>query len=416
MLTLQDAQARDRADELARLRGEFHIPPGVTYLNGNSLGLLSKPAETAVNAMLDQWKRRAGAAWMDATDPWFDYTERVSARLARFVGAQADEVIAVGSTSSNLHQLLSTFYHPTNRKFGILIDELAFPSDAYAVQSHLRVRGLDVNSHLRKVKSREGATLLEEDIEKLLAIEPIALAVLPAVVYGSGQLLDLQRLNRAARSAGVTVLWDCSHAVGAVPLNFSALGCELAFWCHYKYMNAGPGAVAGMYVNQKHLTAEPGIAGWFGMNKQRQFLMQHTFEPAAGAGRYQVGSPHLLSLAALNGSLALFERVDIQSLRAKSIALTDFLMNLIDERLKQHGVSIITPRDSHRRGGHVSISHPDAERLCKSLAEQNIIVDFRRPSIVRITPAAMYNSFEECFRVVEAMIHSLSQYSGRGLG
>ncbi|HRK31782.1 MAG TPA: kynureninase [Tepidisphaeraceae bacterium] len=403
MISLSDAQNLDSGDPLAHLRGAFCLPAGDVYLNGNSLGLLSAPAEAAIGAMIDQWKAKAGGAWMDPADAWFDYTERVSARLAAFVGAERGEVIATGSTTSNLHQLLATFYQPTPARPAILIDSLAFPSDAHAVQSHLRLHRLEPETHLRKVASRDGATIDEAAIEAMLQAPGVSMAILPAVVYGSGQLIDMPRITRAAKQAGVMLGWDCSHAIGAVPLNFGKLDCDFAFWCHYKYMNAGPGAVAGMYVNQRHLTANPGLAGWFGMDKSRQFLMQHTFEPAAGAGRFQVGSPHLLSLAALRGSLSLFDRSDIASLRSKSLALTEFLFRLIDERLAKHGAQIVTPREPHRRGGHVSIAHENAEQICKAIAAEGIVTDFRRPGIIRITPAAMYSTFEECFRAVEAI-------------
>lgn len=403
MIQLKDAQLLDQSDALAEFRAHFHIPPGTVYLNGNSLGLLSKESESAVLAMLDQWKRQAGAAWMDPVNPWFDYTERLSARLAAFVGAQPDEVIATGSTTVNLHQLLASFYTPTPEKCGIVMDRLAFPSDAYAVQSHLGMRGVDAETHLHKVASLDGATILEDDIENALSRPGVALAVLPAVVYGSGQLIDMTRITAAARKAGVMIGWDCSHAVGAVPLDFGALGADFAFWCHYKYMNAGPGAVAGLWVNRKRPSVQPGLAGWFGMDKQRQFLMQHEFEPAMGAGRFQIGSPHLLSLAALSGSLDLFERAGMQKLRAKSLALTDFLFQLIAERLEKFGVRIVTPPEPARRGGHVAIDHADAERLCKAIAARGIVTDFRRPSILRITPAAMYNTFEDCYRAVVAI-------------
>ena len=400
-LTRWEAEAveRDRADPLARFAAEFHRRAGEIYLDGNSLGLLGKRTEASLLGAIDDWKVRGIGGWLGAEPPWFTLAEALGGRVAALVGAEADEVIVAGSTTGNLHQILATFYQPTARRTKILADALSFPSDLYAIQSHLTLRGRSAGDHLALVPSKDGRTLDEGAI--IAALTPdVALAVLPSVVYRSGQLLDIERLTREARERGIFLAWDCSHSVGAVSHRLGSWGADCAFWCSYKYLNGGPGAVGGLFVARRHLGLTPGLAGWFGMRKDRQFVMGATFEPADGAGSLQVGTPHILSMAPLIGALDVIEAAGIEAIRAKSLALTRFLRELAEAELGEFGVGCVTPREDTRRGGHIALTHSDAARVCRALLEAEVVPDHRPPDIIRLAPVALYNSFGD---VVEAV-------------
>ncbi|MBI2514227.1 MAG: kynureninase [Opitutae bacterium] len=401
-LELRDrAAALDAADSLARFRAEFHLPRGQIYLDGNSLGLLSRPAEAAVQRVLGEWRALGIAGWGEAGAPWISLCETIAAQLAPLVGAAADEVCVTASTTGNLHQLLATLFEPTHAsRRAILGDELNFPSDAHAIASHLRLRGLDPATHYREVRSRDGRTLDEADIVAAFAPD-VQLAVLPAVLFMSGQLLDVARLTREAHARGIVIGFDCSHSIGAVPHALTADGVDFAFWCSYKYLNAGPGAVGGLFLHRRHHHRAPGLAGWWGVKLDRRFAMSHTHEPARGAAALHVGTPPVLSVAPLQGALELFAAAGgIASLREKSLALTAWLIELADAHLAPLGFEVVTPRDPARRGGHVALAHPDAWRLCQALKAAGIVPDFRPPDIVRLAPAALYNSYRECLEAV----------------
>lgn len=393
----------DRADALARWREEFSLPPGAIYLDGNSLGLLPRRAEACARRVLDEWRTLGIAGWTEAQPAWVELAERIAAQLAPLVGAAADEVCVTGSTTGNLHQLLATLFTPTPGRNTILGDELNFPSDAHAIASHLRLRGLDPAQYFREVRSRDGRTLDEADI--IAAFTPdVQLAVLPAVLYTSGQLLDVARLTREAHARGIVIGWDCSHSIGAVPHTLAAAGADFAFWCSYKYLNAGPGAVGGLYLHRRHHGRAPGLAGWWGVRMDRRFAMSHAHEAAADASALHVGTPHLLSLAPLQGSLELFAAAGgIAPLRAKSLALTAWLRECVDTLLVGTGVTIVTPREDHRRGGHLALAHPDAWRLCQALKAAGVVPDFRPPDLIRLAPAAFYTTFADCVEAVQRL-------------
>jgi kynureninase len=393
------AQRLDEVDELAGFRKQFYLPPGQIYLVGNSLGLLPKPAEAAVLSVLDDWKQHAIEGWTNPECPWFFLAETLGRQLAPLIDAEPEEVIVTHSTTVNLHQLLATLFEPAHTQQSILADELAFPSDIFAIQSHLRLRGLDPESHLLKVKSRDGYILQEEDI--ITAMTPaVQLAVLPAVQYTSGQLLDMERLTQEAHARGILIGFDCSHSIGSVPHRLSDWEVDFAFWCSYKYLNGGPGAAGGLYLNRRHFGKSPGLAGWFSSDKNRQFDMTHTLVHALHAGCMQIGSPHILNMAPLIGSFQLFEQAGMERLRRKSLQLTAYLMALIETLLPDAGFSFANPREEHRRGGHVALVHPEALRISQSLRELNVVPDFRPPDIIRLAPTAFYNSFSECYETV----------------
>lgn len=299
--------------------------------------------------------------------------------------------------------MLATLFTPTPGRNTILGDELNFPSDAHAIASHLRLRGLDPAHHYREVCSRDGRTLDEADI--VAAFTPdVQLAVLPAVLYTSGQLLDVARLTREAQARGIVVGWDCSHSIGAVPHTLAAAGADFAFWCSYKYLNAGPGAVGGLYLHRRHHGRAPGLAGWWGVRTDRRFAMAHAHEAAADASALHVGTPHVLSLAPLQGSLELFAAAGgIAPLRTKSLALTAWLRECTETLLAGTDVTIVTPREDHRRGGHLALAHPEAWRICQALKAAGVVPDFRPPDLIRLAPAAFYTTFSDCVEAVRRL-------------
>lgn len=400
--TRETAEKLDRADELARFREEFYLGKGRIYLDGNSLGLLSQPAEQSLLSVLDSWREYGIEGWTEGVHPWFHLSEELGKKGAPLVGAKPEEVIVTGSTTVNLHQLLASFYRPEGKRRKILADALTFPSDIYAMQSQLRLHGLDPEQHLIRVEGRDGQTLAEEDLIEAMT-EEVAIIVLPSVLYRSGQILDMERLTVAARERGIPIGFDLCHSIGAIPHQLHEWGVDFAFWCNYKYLNAGPGGVGGLFVHQKHFGELPGLAGWFSSDKSVQFDMEYQLTPAGGAGAYQIGTPHLLSLAPLIGSLEIFTEAGIGPIREKSLRQTHYLMQLVEEELVGMGFTIGNPREDHRRGGHVCLVHPEAVRICKSLKEKGVIPDFRAPDVIRLAPVALYTAYTEVWEAVQVL-------------
>lgn len=409
--------ALDQADPLARFRAEFFLPAGQVYLDGNSLGPLSRRAEAHLQRVVNEWRTLGINGWTEARPPWISLSETVAAHVATLVGAAPDEVAVTGSTTVNLHQLLATLFEaggtlrPGRSKqsgYGppptvIVADELNFSSDLHALHSHLRQRGLDPARHLRLIRSCHGRTLEAADIVRAFAPD-VQLVLLPTVQFVSGQLLDVAAVTRAARERGILIGWDCSHSIGAVPHALDRDGADFAFWCHYKYLNAGPGAVGGLYLNRRHHGRAPGLAGWWGVRPGRRFDLSAQHEPAAGAPALHIGTPHVLSVAPLLGSLEIIaEAGGVAALRKKSLAQTGLLMELADRELSGLGFTVVTPRADHERGGHVALAHPEAWRICQALKAAGIVPDFRRPDIIRLAPAPLYNTFAECAAAIEAL-------------
>ncbi|MGI8975148.1 MAG: kynureninase [Thermomicrobiales bacterium] len=399
------AHSLDAADPLARFRGRFYIPPGTIYLDGNSLGLLSHDAESAVQRALASWKEQGINGWLEADPPWFTLGEELGRRMATLVGATPESVIVTGTTTVNLHQMVGTFYEPTENRRKIVATSLDFPSDVYALQSQIRTRGGDPERDLVLVPSRDGRTIPEDDIIAAMA-DDVALVVLPSVLYRSGQLVDMARLTRAAHDRGALIGFDCAHSVGALPHAFDDWDVDFAVWCTYKYLNAGPGAVGALYVNQRHFGREPALAGWWGYRKDRQFDMAHHWEGAANAGAWQISTIPLLSAAALMGSLAIFEEAGIDAIRGKSLAQTDYLISLIEASGlcdEPYGYRIGTPRDHVMRGGHIAVEHDQAARIAQALKARGIVPDFRQPDVIRLAPIALSTTYLEIWRAVQAL-------------
>jgi kynureninase len=395
------ARRLDREDPLASFAERFYRLPDTIYMDGNSLGLMSRDAEESLQRIAEEWKRLGIGGWLDAARPWFRYAEHLAERMAPLVGAAPEEITVTGSTTVNLHALLTAFYRSDGTRRKIVMDELNFPSDIYAAKGFLALLGADPERDLVLVKSRDGRTLAEEDIAAAFD-EETALAILPAVLYRSGQLLDMPRIAAAAHERGVLIGFDCSHSAGAVPHRLSAAGVDFAFWCTYKYLNGGPGSVAALFVHRDRLPATPGLNGWWGNRKESMFDMSLHFDPRRDAGVFQVGTPHLLSMAPLEGSLAIYAEAGIDRLREKSLALTDYLIALMDELLPEEssGYRIGTPRRSEQRGGHVAIEHPRAVRITEALKARGVVPDYRRPDVIRLAPVPLYTGFEDVLRTV----------------
>ncbi|MBY6035014.1 kynureninase [Fictibacillus nanhaiensis] len=400
-ITEKTIELLDQNDELASFKNEFYVKNDSIYLDGNSLGLLSKRAEQSLLDVLNDWKEQGIDGWMGGKYPWFTLSEQLAEKLSPLVGAESKEVIVTGSTTTNLHQLVATFFEPQPGKTKILADELTFPSDIYALQSQLKLRGLDPATDLIQVKSKDGMTLEEDDIIEAMT-DDVALIVLPSVLYRSGQLLDMERLTKEAHKRNIPIGLDLCHSIGAVPHDLSHWGVDFAFWCNYKYVNAGPGGVGGIYVNKKHFQKTPGLSGWFGSKKESQFDMDHTFDAEESAGGFQIGTPHMLSTAPLIGSLSIFEEATIEKVRRKSLNLTALLMDLLNQELNGE-FQIVNPLEDRRRGGHIALKHNDAARICKALKDNGIVPDFRAPNVIRLAPAALYNSFRDVYDAVEIL-------------
>lgn len=396
----QKAQALDAADSLAGFRQQFHTGSGI-YLDGNSLGLLSRPVAAAVQRVLKEWQELAIEAWLDAPQPWFFLAESIGNKAAPLVGARPFELVACGSTTANLHSLVSTLF-PAGRRV-IVSDALNFSSDIYVLRDHLSLRGLDPQRDLRLVSSSDAYRIDEAAIMAALD-EEVALLVLSTVQYRSGQLFDIEAITRRAHEVGARVIWDASHSAGAVPHEFHRWGVDGAVFCGYKYLNGGPGSTGFLYIHEKHAALKPALSGWFGNRKDTQFQLNIDFEMAAGAGRFQMSTPHVLSLAPLDASLDLFEAANPKELRRKSLAMTELLMALGDRYLAPHGLKIVTPRAPHQRGGHVAFASPEAYALAQALRHHGIVPDFRPHDILRLAPTAFYNTYCELVETVSCLL------------
>jgi kynureninase len=381
----------DVADELAGFAGPFEKSPGTVYLDGNSLGLLCRPAEASLREAVEAWRSLAIRGWTDGPEPWFGLPRKVARLLAPLLGAEPDDVMVGQSTTVNLHQILATFFQQSGP---ILIDGTCFPTDRYAVESY----GKQLGKHLLVVEPAEDR-LLDERVINQLACRS-GFAVLPSVVYTTGQLLDVAYTTALTRRRDILVAWDCSHSAGVVPHHFRRDEIDLAFGCTYKYLNGGPGSVGWLYVHPRLRDRVPGMAGWFGSDPARQFEMAAEFHPAADAGRFMIGTPHVFSLAPLVGSLGVIRAAGIDRIRTKSLAQTAFLRELVESRLSRFGVGCVTPREDHRRGGHLALTHPAAGKLSRAMRLRGVIPDFRPPDILRLAPAPLYTSFAECERAV----------------
>ncbi|MGN6564680.1 MAG: kynureninase [Thermomicrobiales bacterium] len=395
----------DRADPLAAFRDRFYVSPGQNYFDGNSLGLLSRDAEAAVLRALAEWRDLAIGGWLGAAPPWYYLGEALAELTAPLIGATADEVAITGTTTVNLHNLVATFYRPVGRRRKIVATALEFPSDLYALRSQLALRGADPDADLVLVPSRDGRTIATAEVIAALD-ETVALLLLPSVLYRSGQLFDTAALTAAAHARGALAGWDCCHSIGAIPHQFDAWDVDFACWCGYKYLNDGPGGTAGLYVNRRHFGLAPGLAGWWGSDKARQFDMSPDFDRAPNAGAWQISTVPVLSTAALQGTLQIFAEAGIAAVRAKSLRLTGYLMDLLDATgltAPPYNYTIGTPRAPEERGGHVAVEHAEGARIARALKARGVVPDFRPPNVIRLAPVALYTSFADVWQVIQQL-------------
>jgi kynureninase len=387
------------------IRSRFYIPEGTLYFDGNSLGLLSRDAESEIHRVLEEWKRLGVRGWLEADPPWFRLCETIAEQIAPLIGASAGAVAVTGSTTGNIHALVSTFYRREGARTKILADPLNFPTDLYALRAQIALAGGDPERDLVLVPTKDGRTLETGAVIACMDAR-VSLAFLPAVLYRSGQLLEAEAITRAARDRAIPIGWDLSHSIGVVPQAIESWGADFAVWCHYKYLSAGPGAIAGLFVHPRHAGVLPALPGWWGFRKEEQFAMRDRFDPAPGAGRFQVGTPPILAVAALRGSLRIVSECGIESLRARSVELTARLIERIDALLPEAttGFRVGTPRDPRGRGGHVALEHPAvAARMNAGLKARGIVPDFRPPDTIRLCPAPMITRNEDVDALVETI-------------
>jgi kynureninase len=415
-LTLEAAAAHDAADPLGSFAREFHRPRDsagrdLLYFGGHSLGLQPKSAAAMIEQELADWRRLGVLGHTQAARPWIPYHEHAAAGLAQLAGAMEGEVVAMNSLTVNLHLMMVSFFRPAGTRNKVLIESSAFPSDRYAVASQLEFHGLDPARCLIEVRPRaDERNLRTEDLLARIEQEAphLALVLLPGVQYLTGQLLELEPLIAAARRAGASVGVDLAHAIGNTPLRLHDWNPDFAVWCSYKYLNAGPGAVGGCFVHERHARGSklPRFAGWWGHNKAERFLYDPRFDPIEGAQGWQISNPPILSSAPLLASLDIFQRAGMAALRKKSIALSGFMQQLIEQRLPRL-VEIITPRDAASRGCQLSlrIARPAAaaKRCHEQLTVAGVIGDWREPDVLRLAPIPLYNSFAEVFAAVDIL-------------
>ncbi len=412
-------------------RSRFHFPLGPSgeshcYLLGNSLGLQPRTVEDYVLAELAKWRTLAAAAHFQGDDPWMPYHELLAEPLAAIVGARPDEVVAMNSLTVNLHLMLATFYRPTGRRRKILMESNPFPSDFQAITSSLRTRGQEPDATLLTVSTDPDTGLhstprICEQIEK--HHEDLALIVLPGVHFFTGEWFDIKAITDVAHEFEIPIGWDLAHAAGNVPLELHAWGVDFAVWCSYKYLNAGPGAVGGAFIHQRHAQDKflPRLGGWWGHDKSTRFQMRPDFDPIPTAEGWQISNPPILAMAPLRASLAEFLRVGgVSALRVRSMALVAFLEKLIATQLPGL-VQIITPSDPQRRGSQLSlrISRPrplvepigDTKEIVKQLESAGVIADYRSPDVIRVALAPLYNTVSDAERFVQTLATILNPRS-----
>ena len=409
------ARQLDAADPLRRCRDLFHIPrrpdgEPVIYFCGHSLGLQPKAVKSFIEQELDDWARLGVEAHFRGRSPWYSYHELFRETAARLVGARPGEVVLMNSLTINLHLMLTTFYRPTAERCCILMEAPAFPSDLYAVQSHMKCREISPADGLLTIGPRAGEHAIRiEDLEALLEARgrEIAVVFLSGVNFFTGQCFDMQRVTAAAHGQGCVVGFDLAHAAGNVVLQLHDWDVDFAVWCSYKYLNGGPGAVGGCFVHERHAhnRSLPRLAGWWGNDPATRFRMhlQPDFVPVPGAEGWQVSNPPILAMAPLRASLAIFDEIGMPALRTKSEMLTGYLQYLLD-LLPPGRFEVITPRDPAQRGCQLSILvHERPREVIQVLEAEGVVCDFREPNVVRVAPVPLYNTFQEVWRFAQVL-------------
>ncbi|CAM4032034.1 MULTISPECIES: kynureninase [Flavobacterium] len=412
--TKEFAQELDRSDELKKYRNEFSFPQindkDVIYFTGNSLGLQPKKAKEYVDEVMEDWASLAVEGHFYADKPWWDYHERFCQPLSEIVGGKPTEVGVMNTLTVNLHLLMVSFYRPSMKKYKIICEEKAFPSDQYMFQTqvdfHAKNVGFDPKEAIVEIKRREGENniRIEDVLEKINEIgEELALVLIGGVNYYTGQVFDIQRITEEGHKVGAYVGWDLAHAAGNIELKLNEWKVDFAAWCSYKYMNSGPGNVSGFFVHEAHHNDKElsRFAGWYGHNKERRFLMEPQFDPVQGANGWQISNLPVLSLAPYLASVEMFAEVGMKKIIKKRNLITsylEFILHEIDKEIEGAEFEVITPVSQEERGCQLSVYlHGQGKELFHFLMKNGVVTDWREPNVIRLAPVPLYTSFEDIY-------------------
>lgn len=415
--SLSTARKLDEQDPLRHMKEHFYIPKQAdgteeVYLCGNSLGLQPKLTDSYIKHEIKQWRDLGVKGHFSGDYPWMPYHEFLAEPMADLVGAKPSEVVVMNSLTVNLHLMMVSFYQPRLLRQRILIEQHAFPSDHYAIESQLRFHGFDANEGILLMRSRSDESIIRtEDI--LMRIdqhaETLALIMLPGVQYYTGQVFDMKAITEKAHKYDIMVGFDLAHAVGNIPLRLNEWGVDFAVWCSYKYLNSGPGSVAGCFVHERHHedVMRKRFAGWWGHDKNTRFQMQNTFVPMASAEGWQLSNPPILSLAAIRASMDTFQQAGgITPLRDKSIKMVQYLRFLLKQKLADK-IHIITPEETSQHGCQMSLEinadSVHSKKVFKQLEQQGVVCDWREPNVVRLAPVPLYNTFQDIYSFVNIL-------------
>ncbi|MCH8535117.1 MAG: kynureninase [Flavobacteriaceae bacterium] len=407
------AKQMDQDDPLKEFRQEFHIPKQKNgeehiYLCGNSLGLQPKQTSAFIKQELDDWANLGVEGHTDAQHPWMPYHEFLSESMAKIVGAKPSEVVVMNTLTTNLHLMMVSFYRPTSKKYKIVIEADAFPSDKYAVESQLKFHDIDPAEGLILWQPRKGENLCRlEDLEQIVEDNKgeIALFMIGNTNYYSGQFYDMQKITKLGHENGIVVGFDLAHGAGNIQPNLHEVGADFAVWCTYKYLNSGPGSLGGCFVHERHANNKElkRFVGWWGHNKDTRFNMRKDFDPIPGAEGWQLSNPPILSMAAIRASLDVFERAGFEKIREKSVKITGYLEFLLKE-LEGNQIQILTPKNPTERGCQLSIQVKNADKsLYDALTQKGVIADWREPDVIRVAPAPLYNSYQDVYKFVQLL-------------
>jgi kynureninase len=409
--TLEFAREMDQKDPLKSFRDKFHFPnfmdTEMVYFTGNSLGLQPKTVGSYIQEELDAWAKYGVEGHFLAEKPWFAYHEFLTEKAAKIVGANSEEVVVTHSLTTNLHLLMVSFFKPEGKRTKIICEAKAFPSDQYALESQVKFHGLNLETDLVEIAPREGEHLIrEEDILNKIAElgDELAMVMIGGVNYYTGQLFDMEAITKAGHAVGAKVGFDLAHAAGNINLKLHDWGVDFAAWCGYKYLNSSPGGVSGIFVHERHAYNPelPRFAGWWGYDKETRFQMEPGFNPMRGAEGWQLSNAPVLGMAAHLASLDIFDEAGMDRIGEKRDLMTGFLEFVIEDISKRNSdrctFEIITPKDKTKRGAQLSIlAHGQGKDLFDALTKKGVIADWREPNVIRIAPAPLYNSFEDCY-------------------
>jgi kynureninase len=418
---LQYATTLDSEDALSHYREQFYIPylnnkPAIYFL-GNSLGLQPKTTQDEVLKIMETWANFGVEGFFMGKTPWLDYHKKITPLLCNIVGAQENEITVMNHLTVNLHLLMISFYQPTTTRYKIICEAKAFPSDQYAFQSQVKLHGFNAADAIIEVHPKNGTDLITtEDIITVIEEnkDSIALVLLSGVNYYTGQVFDMPTITAAAHAAGAYAGFDLAHAAGNIKLQLHDWNVDFACWCSYKYLNSGPGAIAGAFINEKHLQNEKikRLEGWWGNDISNRFKMQNSFTPSPSAQAWQMSTAPMMLLAAHNAALNIFKDAGFENLIAKSKQLSDYLFFVLDAiNQPDEKFTILTPRNSNERGCQASLSfHKNAKAVFDELLPNGIFADWREPNVIRIAPVPLYNTFEEIFTFATILQQILKKY------